>query len=449
MKLNYSVYFFCFAFVICSYSQEAATNRNSFLERHIFSGELRNFYMNTLNLQPGLEDYQTNATALFLAYVSPKFNNFSFHVGSRYITRLDNFNLNKMDEITEKTAKWEYELYNVLDKNDFSIFTLDEFYLQFETEKLKAKVGNFYSSHTPFFNQSDGRMRPFAYRGHWLDYQISEKHKIQYAWLSHVLVRSTANWYGFSEAIGLFSQGFQPNGEVADYADFIQSNGAGFLNYTFNKKSFQLDLYQFYVDQLLGISFAEVHYTFKKWTSGVQYAYQFPLQNSRQIAYQNRYIQPDENAQVISSKLAYDHSSQLKFSAAYSYSFATGRVLFPKELGRDWFYTSIARARMEGLGDTHAILFTGNYRLENPNLKIGLEMIQMYGPKQNDFQFNKYNIDEFWQLNTRLTYQTNFLKGLEFDVLFIIKENFNSNAIDFVFNRSDFAQLSFVTKLHF
>ena len=412
------------------------------------AGELRNFYMHTQNLASGLEDYQTNATSLLLNYNSPIYNSFSFHLGSRYITRLDDFDLNKMDQLTQKSAKWEYELYNVLDRNDFSILTLDEFYLQFKNEKLNAKVGNFYSKHTPFFNQSDGRMRPFAYRGLCTVYKHNNKHKFEFAWLTHTLVRSTANWYNFSEAIGLFSQGLQPNGEVAAYANYIRSSGAGIFNYSFSKKQIQFDFYQFYIDQLIGISFAEIQYELGKWSSGLQYAYQIPLQD-KHIPYQNRYIQPNENAQVLSSKLKYAYSNQLRFSAAYSYAFASGRMLFPKELGRDWFYTSIARARMEGLGDTHAILFTGNYLFIKPAINLNFQFIQMYGPKQNDFRFNKYNIDEFWQLNTKLTYQIDFLKGLEFDALFIIKENFNSNAVDFVFNRSNFAQLNFITKLYF
>ncbi len=414
-----------------------------------FTGELRNFYMHTQNTVDQLKDYQTNATALSIKYSSPKFNNFSAHVASRYITRLDNYNLAEQDAITGKSAKWEYELYNVLDKNDFSILSLDEFYLQFRTDRLLAKFGNFFSKHTPFFNQSDGRMRPFAYRGLWVDFQIAKQHKIEYAWLTHVLVRSTANWFNFSDAIGLFSQGFQPNGEVANYANYIQSNGAGIINYNFENKQFVFDFYQFYIDQLMGISFFEFNYELKKVQAGLQYAYQFPLNRLKEIPYQNRYIQPDENAQVISTRISYDHLPHLKLTAAYSYSFATGRVLFPKELGRDWFYTSIARARMEGLGDTHALLFKGSYQWDQPNINLGFEFIQMHGPKPNQFQFNKYNIDEFWQLNTRLSYQVDFLKGVEFDLLYIMKENFNTQDAEFVFNRSNFSQFNLVTKLYF
>lgn len=449
MKLNSPLIVVSFAFAILTYGQEVKSPYSSLLAQYGFSGEIRNFYMNTQNLEGNLKDYYTNATSVFLSYESPSYNNFSAHIGSRYITRLDHSNLNRMDLITQRAAKWEYELYTVLDRDNFSILTLDEFYLQFEKDKLKAKVGNFYSTHTPFFNQSDGRMRPFAYRGIWLAYQIEENHKIQYAWLTHVLVRSTANWYTFTDAVGLFSNGFQPNGEIAEYQNQIQSNGAGIFNYNYNKEKWLFDFYQFYVDQLLSISFFETNYQFQKLTLGIQYAYQFPLQNSSQMAYENRYIQPDENAQVVSTKLDYKYSSKLYFTAAYSYSFSTGRMLFPKELGRDWFYTSIARARMEGLGDTHVILFTGNYRFDKPRLNLGVELIQMHGPKQDNVTLNKYNIDEFWQVNTRLSYEINFLKGLEIDALLVLRENFNSNDVDFVFNRSNFAQLNLVTTLNF
>ena len=160
-------------------------------------------------------------------------------------------------------------------------------------------------------------------------------------------------------------------------------------------------------------------------------------------------MQPGENGQVLSSQLGWEQAG-LKLAFAYTHAFDSGRFLFPKELGRDRFYTSISRSRLEGMGNVDVFVLKTEYWLPRDNFKIGVEMQQVRGVKIGNFEFNKYNIDESFQLNSHLSYQArDFFEGLSFDILWVYRKNQNHTDAESIFNRSNFNQLNFVTNFSF
>jgi hypothetical protein len=160
-------------------------------------------------------------------------------------------------------------------------------------------------------------------------------------------------------------------------------------------------------------------------------------------------MQPDERANVLSSKLSW-FTPKWEVSAAYTKAFDTGRFLFPKELGRDHFYTSIPRSRLEGLGGVDVFTLRVDYQLSKPNLHFGVSYQDLSGAEVQRFQLNKYNIDSTRQFNTQLTYSPKgFFKGLSFELLWVYRENKNEKQPELFFNRSNFHQLNFVTNFYF
>ena len=180
---------------------------------------------------------------------------------------------------------------------------------------------------------------------------------------------------------------------------------------------------------------------------GMIYSYQIPDSYQKQLAYESRYVQPNENGQVASFMLKYKNGhSQIK--AAYSKAFETGRYLFPKELGRDQFYTSMPRSRMEGLGeiDVFAIGYQHNWK----HLFLNIDATTTHGAVINDYVLNKYNIDDNYQINTRLHYEfSNFLKGLHVELLYVWKQNKNEHNTQLVAQRSDYNQINLITNFNF
>lgn len=439
---------FLFTFVsLFAFAQGDSLVETHFIKDSYLEGEVRNFFMNTNNLNDS-DDYYTNATGLMLKLNSGTWKNISIEVGGRYITKTFSSPIAEIDSQTENFTKWEFELYDILNRNNFNLFFLEELYVNYEAKHWNLQVGNMLARDTPLFSRSDGRMRPFHYRGAWLDYQKNPNHQFSFAWLTHVLPRSMSEWFTINQSIGILSNGFQPDGQQANYKGMYNSKGAGIFSYQFNKNNLQFSTHQFLIHDILYTSFLEAHYHFSQWSLGAQYALQKGTASNRRLDFVNRYIQPDETPQVVSLQLSYARPTY-SFNLAYSYALPTGRMLFPKELGREWFFTSTARSRTEGLGDMHGILFRANYFAPQQPLSLHAELIQMLGMQMGNYRFNKYDIDEYFQINLRLRYNFEVLKGLKFDVLYTFKQNYNENDPINVFNRSDYGQLNFVTLLYF
>lgn len=194
---------------------------------------------------------------------------------------------------------------------------------------------------------------------------------------------------------------------------------------------------------------AEIGYNLFDFNLGIQYVYQNPLSFSEDLVYVNRYVQPGENGQVLSSQLSWEKSG-FNLALGYTHAFDTGRFLFPKELGRDRFFTSISRSRLEGLGNADVFILKAAYHVPKPDFYIGIEMQQLQGPETGKFEFNKYNVDESFQINSRLSYHAHgFLEGLNFDILWIYRRNQNHTDAQSIFNKSNFNQLNFVTNFNF
>jgi len=205
----------------------------------------------------------------------------------------------------------------------------------------------------------------------------------------------------------------------------------------------------YYLHHIFHTSMLELDLHHLNWTLGMQYAMQFPDRFQEELPYAERYIQPEENGQVLSGKLSYN-PEHWQLGIALTRAFDSGRFLFPKELGRDHFYTSIPRSRLEGLGDAQIFTLMGNYDFNVEGLKLSIEFTEVLGPGIEEYEFNKYNIDEYYQINGRLHYALGgFLEGLHFDLLYIYKENLNNSDPRNIFNASNFHQISFVTNYVF
>jgi hypothetical protein len=137
-------------------------------------------------------------------------------------------------------------------------------------------------------------------------------------------------------------------------------------------------------------------------------------------------------------------------SLAYTKAFSTGRYLFPKELGRDQFYTSVPRSRIEGLGNSGVVKAGLEYEHRKTGLSLGLDATAIDGPGAEDYRFNKYGLDDYCQINSRVYY--NFkgqLKGLKIAVMYVWRENKNVHSPIDVYNISDYSQFNVVTNFNF
>jgi hypothetical protein len=176
---------------------------------------------------------------------------------------------------------------------------------------------------------------------------------------------------------------------------------------------------------------------------------QFPDAFQKDLEYEQRYIQPGERGQVLSGLVAYDFGDW-DLWGAYTHAFDTGRYLFPRELGRDQFYTSIPRSRLEGFGDAEVLTLGTRVYFGREHFTADAAYTRLFGPEVGAFEFNKYNLDAYQQLNLSMDYAfTGFLEGLHMTLLYVYKNNLNTNDPNAIFNISNFHQFNFVTNFHF
>ncbi len=410
-------------------------------------GHIRNYFLSTIN-SGGYPDFYTNATGAAVGVTTGSFHGFELGVKGIFTYRTFGGDLQPNDATTGG-AKWEYELYDVLDKGNFDdLDRLEELFLRYTFGESYVSFGKIRTEYTPLLNYSDGRMKPFAFKGAWGNFNPVAGHEVNLGWLTGVSPRSTTEWFDLHEGMGLFPNGLQPNGEPANYHTYYDPRGIGVLSYHFQHKDFGLNFYDLFLDDILNTVWIQTDYKLRELNLGIQYVYQSPLPYSKMLPYANRYVQPDENGQVLSSQLSWNHDSWW-VGLAYTHAFDTGRFLFPKELGRDHFYTSISRSRLEGLGGVNVYALKGEYFI-SPDLRLGLEMQQLSGIEMGERGLNKYNVDESFQVNTRVQYVFHeFLEGLSLDLLWVYKQNENMLDPGRAFNKSNYNQINFVTNFYF
>jgi hypothetical protein len=421
---------------------------DSFVEGE-FHGEVRNFFMNTIN-EDELSDYYTNATGVALRLETKPFYGISLGVHFRSVFRTFGGSLSKEDPVVGAAAKWEYELYDLLNKGNYKdINKVQELYVKYQFQNSYINLGRFETEYTPLLNNSDGRMGPFAHQGVWLHHDWNSDSTLDFGLINAISPRSTTDWFSLNQGIGLFSNGFLPNGEVATYRNKTNSEGLGLIKYMYSKPNLNIKVYDIYIHNVLNTLWLEADYSINRWRLGVQYALQHGAKAQRDVPLQNQYIRNGENGQVLSTELSWSPQNWT-FSFAYSHLFDTGRFLFPKELGRDRFYTSIPRSRMEGLGNAHATVLKVQKVFPQSGLNLVLEFQSIQGLELNEFTLNKYNKDETLQVNTIINYDANhLLDGLSFEGLLVYRYNKNNTDKEVIFNKSNFLQLNFMTYFRF
>jgi len=413
------------------------------------SGHVRNYFINTIN-QGTLTDYYANATGGAIRFKSHRIFGFEFGVAGIFTYKLFSNDLNKADPITGGIAEFEHQLFDVLDTDNFNdLDRLEELYLRYYFKHGYATYGKLTIEDSPLMNKSDGRMKPFAFKGLWLQYTLLEKHRFNLAWIDRISPRSTVEWFDFKEGIGLSNQGFQPDGTEAEYHENLESEGIAKLGYQTHFSNFSLEVYQWYLHNISYSGWVGVAYENRGWNLGVQYVLQFPDSFQRTLEYEQRFMQPEERGQVISGQLGYA-TSDWELRLAYTQALASGRFLFPRELGRDQFYTSISRSRLDGFGDTGVLTLSGDYTFGIEHFSAGVDYTRTFGPEVDAFEFNKYNLDAYQQFNLRLHYALKgFFEGMHLEFLYVYRDNINNSEPEVIFNRGNLHQLNFITNFEF
>lgn len=431
---------------------EDPKNLLEFFKGGEMEGHVRNFCMSTIN-KGELKDYYANATGAAFEFNTMKWKGFSFGIKGIFTYNTFSNNLNENDLTANKSAKWEKELFDVLDpekKNDLD--RLEELHITYEYKNQKIKLGKIDIDKTPLINKRDGRMKPFVFRGVFGDFTLKKNHNVITGFIDGVSPRGMTEWFSFQNAIGLSNNGVQPNGEKANYLNKSNSGGVFFIGVNKkHSKNLTSHVWNFHFDNMINVTWLEVNAKYKNWFSGIQYVFEQGMKNQSNLNYSSRYFQPDEKAHVVSTQIGLKKQG-LKSSFNYSHVFSSGRFLSPRELGRDRIFTSIPRSWLDGLANVNVYTVKTNFSPISKSKRLSFSQFSTYVDTKNNAKFNKYGIDSYVQLNNTVKYSfEKKMKGLTIELLHVWRGRLSQRPIqpEKEMNTYNFHQINLIANLKF
>ena len=380
-------------------------------------GRARLFLMNTIN-EDELTDYFASAIGVGLGYSSPIIKGFQFRTSAFYTQGLYNSDLTMPDPLTNAANRYEIGLYDVGNPSSRSIFRVEELYLQYKSEAFYLRLGR-QLLNTPFINPQDGRMSPTFVQGLYGNLQLSKQWNVEGGWLNRIAPRSTSRWFGVGESMGYYPQGLLETGQAANYFSNITSAGIGILGLHFRPNTkISISAWNHFVENVLNIGLVQVNGNFpvnEKWSiiSGLQISRQDAINDGGNEDFSKTYLKPNSYSNILSTRIG-AKNQRVEFSLNYTHISKTGRFQFPREWGRDPFFTFMPRERNEGFGGVNALMAKFDYGFDKGKTNLSLSHGRFNLPEANDAKFNKYGIPSYHQSNMEVRHKLNGRLSLQY-----------------------------------
>lgn len=388
---------------------------------------MRWYGMSTIN-QDRLTDYYALAFGGGLKYTTGSYKGFRFSVGGFFAWNLGSSDLTKPDPYTGMINRYEIGQFDQLDpSNKKHMDRLETFYLQYAKKGFTATLGK-QTLQTPLINPQDGRMRPTSEDGLVLEYKKEKKFYAMASWLYAISPRGTVRWFDVGKSIGIYPTGINTKGTKSLYAGNLNSSGVGVLGLRYSiKPNWTAQFWDYYVPGIFHTAMVQSDLSWKispqtSGIAGLQLFRQNAVGNGGNDDLTKTYFDPSQKSGAVSTRLGIA-SRKNKWLFNYTRITGEGRFLFPREWGRDPFYTFMKRERNEGAGDVNAYVFN-NMRDWNNNVKteIGYGYYDM--PSVENVALNKYAMPSYHQFLFDIHYTFNgFFKNLSAELLYTYKKS--------------------------
>jgi len=405
--------------------KDTNTLRYALREGSKWNAQVRNYLMITHNFRKDLTDYHANALSGAFSYQTAKLKGFRAGFTGSFVYNTWSSDFTKPDSLTGQFNRYEIGLFDIENPSQSLIGRIDELYLGYFWKKSKIIFGK-QKLITPWLNPQDGRMRPNFQEGLYIDFQEIKNLKIELAWIYRFLVRSTEFWLTIPQSIGQYPAGITPDGVRSGYRNNLTSAGLGILGITYDiLPSLKAQLWNYYTENIFNTTLwqteLEIPTKSNKWLVGFQWHYQAALNDGGNHNPNLAYIPKNQTNWAVSGRIAWKNKlNQLTFN--YTRIGNQGRFLFPREWGRDAFYTFLPRERNEGFGDVNAFMTQWTRNFPKQNLKIEFSYGHYYLPDANNTFLNKYNFPSYNQINLNFVYTfKGWLEGLQGQFLYVYK----------------------------
>jgi hypothetical protein len=300
-------------------------------------------------------------------------------------------------------------------------------------------------------------MRPTGEQGLWAEINELKRTKIEIGWLTHISPRGTMKWYRGASSIGIYPGGVTISGEKSDYKSNVESHGIGIAGVTYAAgKRIKLQAWNSFVENIFNTVLIQADGELtvtknKKIIAAVQYINQSPIDNGGHGDPTKTYFDVSQKSNSYGFRVAYlQKNSGLKFN--YTRITRHGRFLFPREWGREPFFTFLPRERNEGLGDVNAFTINVDWSLFNRTLVVELGAGYYDLPDVRNYRLNKYGMPSYYQLNLNTKYSFNcLLNGLNLELLYLYKGKPGDvyEEWKYVINKVNMHQVNFILNYNF
>ena len=428
----------------------------SAFKRGHFNGHFRYFFMATDNTA-GLTDYFANAAGGGIRYETARFHGFRFAVSGFYTFNIGSSDLSKADTVTGQFNRYEAVLFDVRDPgNKKNIDRLEEFYLKYQYKNASVTFGR-QLLNTPFINLQDGRMRPTAVEGIWMEFDDAKKIKAEGGLLYALSPRGTTAWFEIGESLGVYSTGVNVDGTKAMYNQNINSKVVGLVGIQVKAhENLKLQAWDIFTDNVFNTAMVQADLVFPQKNGSLiiaaaQFIKQDAINNGGNADAAKTYFEKGGGSISFGAKAGWKNKT---WEATLNYNRITGngRYLMPREWGREPFFTFLPRERNEGFGDVHAVMAKVNYNIPGTGIKTSLAAGYYRLPDVRNYRLNKYGLPSYTQVNADARYAFGgFLKGLDAQLLVVAKlrsgETYNNPKYEF--NKVNMILYNFVLNYHF
>lgn len=393
-----------------------------------WGGHVRNYIMVTDHIGDFKTQY-ADAIGMKVHYTTAQYHGFSMALGGIFSFDLFSSDLAEIDPRAGRHPSFELQLFDVeRPNNKYDLDRLEELYLKYAFGKQSSIIIGRHQIFTPFVNPADGRMKPYAFQGGTFDFREIKNTRLQVSYITHVSPRSTVEWHRIEDSIGKYNGGVNPNGEPSEYEGHIKSKGLLILS--LDRKfgnSINLSGNYYFADNILSTFYMRADYRKTigeklELFTGLEGLSQSKVGNGGSEIEAHTYMcDQDENhafGYTIGAKI-----NKVEFSFSGLRVGSDGRFLFPREWGRENFYATIPRGRVEGLGDANLYRFHLGKTFKS-GLTAKLDYAFLDGPGTNNITLNKYKTPNYDQVNVDLGYKFHgWLKGTSLHFLYVYKES--------------------------
>jgi hypothetical protein len=417
-----------------------------------FDGRSRLFFSHTDNTGD-FTDYFASAIGVGGGYTSPVFRNFHFRTSAFLTQGLLTSDLNSPDPISGAFNRYEIGLFDVLNPEKRSIFRWEELYLQYTKEKSYLRVGRQLIA-TPFINPQDGRMSPTFVQGIYGRWEMNSQWALEGGWLNGISPRSTSRWFGVGESMGAYPQGLSADGHRANYLSHVDSKGIGLISLQYEPvASVKLKAWNTFVENVQNMFLAQADADPEVgdgWhaLAGLQYTRLDALAFGGNEDPALTYIQPDCFNNIISARIGV-RKGRGDFSINYTHISSTARFQFPREWGRDPFYTFMPRERNEGYGGVEALVLRSQWQVIPGKWTAELSHGWFDMPAANDARVNKYGIPSYHQTNLDLRFKASDKLSIQYLVVYKGRNGDDFGNPRYVINKVDMLLQNLVLNMSF